>query len=85
MSAKIYDPAFRDHDVVRRLAVGDEVRSKEALRVARALQTAILNSVNFSSIATDATARTVTAALLGAPSTRTTMTPSAICVASIGK
>jgi hypothetical protein len=33
MSAKISDPAFRDHDVVRRLDVGSEVRSKEALRV----------------------------------------------------
>ena len=54
MSAKIYDPAFPDHDVVRRLAVGDEVRSKEASREAGALQTAIFNSVNFSSIATDA-------------------------------
>ena len=54
MSAKIYDPAFPDHDVVRRLDVGDEVRSKEALREAGALQTAIFNSVNFSSIATDA-------------------------------
>ena len=54
MSAKIYDPAFRDHDVVRRLDVGDEVRSKEASREAGALQTAIFNSVNFSSIATDA-------------------------------
>jgi PAS domain S-box-containing protein len=54
MSAKIFDPAFRDHDVVRPLDVGDVVRSKEALRVAGALQTAIFNSVNFSSIATDA-------------------------------
>ena len=54
MSAKIYDPAFPDHDVVRRLDVGDEVRSKEASREAGALQTAIFNSVNFSSIATDA-------------------------------
>jgi PAS domain-containing protein len=54
MSANIYDPAFRDHDVVRRLDVGDEVRSQEAVRVAGALQTAIFNSVNFSSIVTDA-------------------------------
>src|SRR5215208_53293 len=54
MSAKIYDPAFPDHDVVRRLDVGDEIRSKEASREAGALQTAIFNSVNFSSIATDA-------------------------------
>ena len=55
MSAKTYDPAFPDDHVVGgRLDGGDEVRSKEALRVAGALQTAIFNSVNFSSIATDA-------------------------------
>ena len=54
MSAKIYDPGFPDDDIVGTLDVGDEVRSKEALREARALQTAIFNSVNFSSIATDA-------------------------------
>ena len=54
MSARIYDPAFPDDDVVGTLDVGDEVRSKEALREAGALQTAIFNSVNFSSIATDA-------------------------------
>jgi hypothetical protein len=54
MSVKIYDPAFRDRPIVRRLDVGDEGRSKEAARVAGALQTAIFNSVNFSSIATDA-------------------------------
>ena len=54
MSAKIYDPAFPDDNVAGTLDVGDEVRSKEALRAARALQTAIFNSVNFSSIATDA-------------------------------
>ena len=54
MAANIYDPAFPDHDVVRRLDVGDEVRSTEASREAGALQTAIFNSVNFSSIATDA-------------------------------
>ena len=54
MSATIYDPALRDRDAVRRLDVGDEVRSKEALRVAGALQSAIFNSANFSSIATDA-------------------------------
>ncbi|HEX2455137.1 MAG TPA: PAS domain-containing protein, partial [Vicinamibacterales bacterium] len=53
MSA-IYDLAFRDHEVVRPLDVGDEARSKEASREAGALQTAIFNSVNFSSIATDA-------------------------------
>ncbi|MBA3404866.1 MAG: PAS domain S-box protein [Gemmatimonadaceae bacterium] len=55
MSAKIDDPAFPDDDVVGTLDdVGDEVRHKEALREAGALQTAIFNSVNFSSIATDA-------------------------------
>src|SRR5215208_4320372 len=54
MSAKIYDPAFPDDNVDSTLDVGDEVRSNEALRAARALQTAIFNSVNFSSIATDA-------------------------------
>ena len=54
MSVTIYDPAFRDRDAVGRLDVGDEVRSKETSRVAGALQTAIFNSVNFSSIATDA-------------------------------
>jgi PAS domain S-box-containing protein len=54
MSAKIYDPAFPDHDVVRLREVGDEVRSKDASREAGALQSAIFNSVNFSSIATDA-------------------------------
>jgi len=54
MSAKIYDPAFPDDDVVGTLDGGDEVRRKEALREAGALQTAIFNSVNFSSIATDA-------------------------------
>ena len=54
MSARIYDPSFPDDVVVSTLDVGDKVRSKEALREARALQTAIFNSVNFSSIATDA-------------------------------
>ena len=54
MAAKIYDPAFPDDNVAGTLDVGDEVRGKEALRAARALQTAIFNSVNFSSIATDA-------------------------------
>ncbi len=54
MSARLYDPAFPDDDVVGTLDVGDEVRQQEALREARALQTAIFNSVNFSSIATDA-------------------------------
>ena len=53
MSARIYDSAFPD-DVVGTQDVGDEVRRQEVLREARALQTAIFNSVNFSSIATDA-------------------------------
>src|SRR6187401_2471470 len=54
MSAKNYGPASPDDDVVGTPDVGDEVRRKEALRETRALQTAIFNSVNFSSIATDA-------------------------------
>ncbi len=54
MSARIDGPAFPDDDGVGTLDVSDEVRGKEALREARALQTAIFNSVNFSSIATDA-------------------------------
>ena len=54
MSANSYDPAFPDDDGVGSLDVGDEILSKEALREAGALQTAIFNSVNFSSIATDA-------------------------------
>src|SRR5471030_2925968 len=54
MSPKIDDPALPDDDVVDISDVGDEVRRKEALREAGALQTAIFNSVNFSSIATDA-------------------------------
>src|SRR6187551_3027214 len=53
MSARIYGPAFPD-DVVGTQEIGDEVRRQETLREARALQTAIFNSVNFSSIATDA-------------------------------
>jgi PAS domain S-box-containing protein len=53
MAVSIYDPD-PNHDVVRRLDVGDEVRRQEASREAGALQTAIFNSVNFSSIATDA-------------------------------
>jgi PAS domain S-box-containing protein len=53
MSVKIYDPAFPDDDVVGALDVGDEVRRKEALLQAGALQSAIFNSANFSSIATD--------------------------------
>ena len=56
MSARIYEPATPDDDVAGTLDVGDEVRRKEALRLreAGALQSAIFNSVNFSSIATDA-------------------------------
>ena len=54
MSAKTYDPAFPDDDQLGTLDVRDEVRNKEASREAGALQTAIFNSVNFSSIATDA-------------------------------
>jgi len=54
MSARTYGPAFPDDDGVGPLDVGDEVRRKEALREARALQIAIFNSANFSSIATDA-------------------------------
>src|SRR5436853_6917305 len=54
MSARIYGPAGPDDEAIGTLDVGDEVRRKEALREARALQTAIFNSVNFSSIATDA-------------------------------
>src|SRR6187401_2139010 len=53
MSARIYGPAFPDDNVIGTLDVGED-RRKEALREARALQTAIFNSVNFSSIATDA-------------------------------
>src|SRR5580765_2843900 len=54
MSARFYGPASPDDDVVGTPDVGDEVPRKEALRETRALQTAIFNSVNFSSIATDA-------------------------------
>ena len=54
MSARTYGSAFPDDVVVGNQDVGDEVRRQEALREARALQTAIFNSVNFSSIATDA-------------------------------
>ena len=54
MAAKIRDPAFPDDDAVGTLDVGDEVRRKEALLKAGALQSAIFNSANFSSIATDA-------------------------------
>src|SRR5476649_1633509 len=56
MSPQIYEPAASDDDVTAALDVGDEVRRQEALRLreAGALQSAIFNSVNFSSIATDA-------------------------------
>jgi len=54
MSANSYDPAFPDDGGVGSLDAGDEILSKEALREAGALQAAIFNSVNFSSIATDA-------------------------------
>ena len=54
MAAKISDSRFPADNVAATLDVHDEVRSDEALRAARALQTAIFNSVNFSSIATDA-------------------------------
>jgi len=53
MSAKLYPPAFPDDDVVGTLNVGTEVRRTEALLKTGALQTAIFNSANFSSIATD--------------------------------
>ena len=45
MSARIYGPALPDDDVVGTLDDGDKVRSKEASREARALQTAITRSV----------------------------------------
>ena len=54
MSPKIHDPGLSDDDAVATLDVGDEVRRKEALLEAGALQSAIFNSANFSSIATDA-------------------------------
>src|SRR5512141_2069922 len=54
MSASIHDHAFPGDDAAGSKDVDDEVRRQEAVREARALQTAIFNSVNFSSIATDA-------------------------------
>ncbi len=54
MSKKRYIPAVLDNDVVGTLNVGAEVRRTEALLKAGALQSAIFNSANFSSIATDA-------------------------------
>jgi len=53
MSKKLYASAFPDDDVVGILNGGAEVRRKETLLKTGALQTAIFNSVNFSSIATD--------------------------------
>jgi PAS domain S-box-containing protein len=53
MSAKLDTPAFPDDDVVGPLNVGAEVRRTEALLKTGALQHAIFNSANFSSIATD--------------------------------
>ncbi len=54
MCANSDDPASADDGGVGSRDVGDEILSKEALREAGALQAAIFNSVNFSSIATDA-------------------------------
>src|ERR1700674_1910329 len=51
MSAQSRDSAF---PAASKLSVGTEVRRKEALLKAGALQNAIFNSANFSSIATDA-------------------------------
>ena len=53
MSPKIHDPSFPDV-VIDTLDAGDDVRRTEAVREARALQSAIFNSIHFSSIATDA-------------------------------
>jgi signal transduction histidine kinase/ActR/RegA family two-component response regulator len=52
MSAKLYAPASPD-GAVDTLDVGAEVRRKEALLKTGALQNAMFNSANFSSIATD--------------------------------
>jgi PAS domain S-box-containing protein len=49
-----HDPASRDDDAGGTVDAGDEARRKEALRETGALQSAIFNSANFSSIATDA-------------------------------
>jgi len=49
-----HDPASRDDDAGGTVDAGDEARRKEALRETGALQSAIFNSVHFSSIATDA-------------------------------
>jgi len=53
MSPHLHDPALPDDIVVALPDAGDDIR-KEALREAKALQSAIFNSVYFSSIATDA-------------------------------
>ena len=52
MSEQIHDSAFLDGDAGKAEAV-TEVRREAALLKTGALQTAIFNSVNFSSIATD--------------------------------
>ena len=52
MSAKKNDPAVPD-DAARTLDTVTEVRREEALLKTGALQNAIFNSANFSSIATD--------------------------------
>jgi PAS domain-containing protein len=52
MSVKKHDPAVPD-DAARTLDIVTEVRRKEALLKTGALQDAIFNSANFSSIATD--------------------------------
>jgi hypothetical protein len=52
MSAQYHDPAVPD-DAARTLNVVTEVRREEALLKTGALQNAIFNSANFSSIATD--------------------------------
>src|SRR5947199_108608 len=57
MSAEARGPACPDGDIGNAgnvLEVGAEIRRTKALRKAGALQSAIFNSVNFSSIATDA-------------------------------
>jgi len=54
MSENIYDPKSPGDDVVGTASIGDEIRRNEALLQAGALQRAIFNSANFSSIATDA-------------------------------
>src|SRR5687768_11824036 len=51
---QLYAPAFPDADVASSLDVGAAVRRNETLLKTGALQDAIFNSANFSSIATDA-------------------------------